>query len=156
MTPRTIRKPLRAIKGACETKFVGDLTRDLIRLPNTLIHHFCCTHEISIDRLVADGPTFVRVPLAVSPGKPEAVRVLVEEGKAALEATDCEGQGPLYVRLDADQINIALYLAKSGACLEAKTKAGKTPLSMCDKPLADALQEAASSKRLPGEEGMEE
>jgi ankyrin repeat protein len=44
--------------------------------------------------------------------------VLVEEGKARIDAKDAQGSTPLLVAVVCDQGNIALYLASKGADVE--------------------------------------
>jgi ankyrin repeat protein len=60
----------------------------------------------------------VTVPVLLAAGKSEAVRVLVEEGKARIDARDTQGSTPLLVAVVCDQGNIALYLASKGADVE--------------------------------------
>lgn len=44
--------------------------------------------------------------------------MLVEEGKARIDARDAQGSTPLLVAVVCDQGNIALYLASKGADVE--------------------------------------
>jgi ankyrin repeat protein len=51
---------------------------------------------------------------AASAGKPEAVRLLLEAGKARVDARDRQGNTPLFVAVECREINIAVYLAAKG------------------------------------------
>ena len=46
------------------------------------------------------------------------MRILVEEGKARLEAADRTGATPLFVALACEELSIGVYLAGKGADLE--------------------------------------
>lgn len=59
----------------------------------------------------------------------EAVRALVEEGKAPIEATDGLGGTPLYVAAATGNQTIALYLLSKGANVEVKPVQNLTGVS---------------------------
>lgn len=57
---------------------------------------------------------------ACSSGRLEAVRILIEEGKARVDAKDGMGGTPLYVAASTGQQAIAVYLLSKGADVEAR------------------------------------
>ncbi|GMH40038.1 hypothetical protein BSKO_07942 [Bryopsis sp. KO-2023] len=67
---------------------------------------------------------------AASVGKLAAVRVLVEKGNAPLEATDNEGQTPLFLAVSCRNRGVAIFLAGKGANINASTMEGESPIDV--------------------------
>lgn len=80
---------------------------------------------------------------AVSTGRVEAARVLVEEGRAKVDAKDKAGCTPLLLAVQGDQPSLAFFLAAKGADLEAANGEGETPLSAAGENAAGLRRAAA-------------
>ncbi len=85
---------------------------------NTALLQLLLKHSAKANAKDSTGST----PLhrAASANKAEAVKMLVEQGKANMEAKDKTGATPLFVAVDCRHANIAVYLASKGASLEVR------------------------------------
>lgn len=127
----------------------GSLTVAACWLPAA---HTQCLSEVRTTGI--STPTLPYMTAACA-GKVEVVRVLLEEGRARIDAKDAQGSTPLLVALASQETNVALLLAAKGADLEAANKEGETPLAVAG-TLAQQLRSAAAAGAGGGGEDMDE
>mmetsp|Transcript_21957 Transcript_21957/g.39144 ORF Transcript_21957/g.39144 Transcript_21957/m.39144 type:complete len:231 (-) Transcript_21957:251-943(-) len=92
-----------------------------------------------------DGTGATALHRAAAVGMLGAVRILVEEARAALDPRDKNGETPLMLSVSGDQAKVAFYLSSKGADLEAENNEGQTPLFVSGEN-APALRRAAAGE----------